>query len=337
MLQDQKAYLLHLLLSMYTPQNWKVLSQAGLKVIDPVGSNSATHIYSFNHLPQSAFVPQTKHGLIQWADQLAPAPIAEREKRKSKRKTWTKKAPTITAIKTQFLNIPSSVDVREANLLPHAIATKNGKAAKGNGSSHHYLAILGTDMQSGYAWLLGLKQVSPGWVQSPELFQDVPSFLVQTNSAKTRFSGNTLVISLGGPNGYELVMPFTDDRFAFSTKEAQDSANAVARQFLMAIQYKRMDLAKVWLSDPKLASIPAYLGLFNRSADSSALRLANMPAPLCGGSRFRLFTGTKDDLIIDVGKIKGQWLIKALFIAPANLGSSITSRAPQINNDPGKN
>ncbi len=136
---------------------------------------------------------------------------------------------------------------------------------------------------------------------------------------------------MGGTDGYELVMPFTDDRFGFSTKEAQDSANAVAHQFLLAIQYKRLDLAKVWLSDAKLASIPAYLGLFSRSADSQPLRLINMPSPLCGGSRFRLLTGTKDDLIMDVAKMKNQWLIKGLFIAPGNANTVSGNTAKTVN------
>jgi hypothetical protein len=324
----------------YLFKSWKALSQAGLKIIDPIGSNNAIHVYTFNRIAQNtgSFVPQTKYALVQWNEQSATAPAIAHLEHKSSKKTWTRKPRTIVVMKAQSISVPNYVDVKEVSLLPHILSTntsakvstkaaaKRCKTNKGNNSSNHFLAILGTDLQSGHIWLLGLKQSSAGWANYSDLFQDIPSFLVQTNSTKIKFSGNTLIITMGGAGGYELIMLFIDDHFAFSTKEAQDSANAVARQFLLAIQYKRMDLTRVWLSDPKLASIPAYLGLFNRSNDSPSLRLINMPPPLCGGSRFRLITSNKNDLIIDVAKIKGQWLIKALFIAPSNLISGVEAK-----------
>jgi hypothetical protein len=298
---------------------WKVLSQAGLKLIDPAGATSSTHIYAFNHISQngSSFTPQTKYALIQWTTEtaIAAAPTTSRSKH------WQKKARkirTTSVIKTGVISIPSSVEIKEATLLPHAVAMAKGKTGKVSATPNRYLALLGIDIQSGHTWLLGLKPNSGDWINCPELFQDVPPFLFQTNSAKTKFSGNSLVITMGGASGYELVMPLADSHFAFSTREAQDSASAVAHQFLLALQYKRLDLAKVWLIDPKLVSIPAYLGLFNRVSDSPSLKLIGMSPPISGGSRFRLITSTKDDLIIDVGKVKNQLLIKGLFIAPAN-------------------
>lgn len=318
-------------------RSWKALSDAGLKIIDPIGADNAVHVYVFNRLAQNtySFVPQAKYALIQWNEQTACTAADMSSESKSSKRTRSRKLRTATVLKTQLINIPSSVDIKEANLLPHIApvkapgkvsrkaSAKSVKKNKVNIISNHYLALLGTDQQSGHTWLLAMKQTSAGWSLYPDLFQDIPSFLVQTNSAKIKFCGNNLLINMGGTGGYELVMPFTEDHFAFSTKEAQDSASAVARQFLLAVQYKRLDLAKVWLSDPKLVSIPAYLGLFNRSSDSTPLRIANMPAPICGGSRFRLITGNKDDLIIDVAKMKNQWLIKGLFIAPGNLTSGL--------------
>ncbi len=46
-----------------------------------------------------------------------------------------------------------------------------------------------------------------------------------------------------------------------------------------------------------------------------------MSGPAGGGARFRLVTSSKDDLIIEVGrilsgKLKGQVAVKALFVAP---------------------
>jgi hypothetical protein len=40
-----------------------------------------------------------------------------------------------------------------------------------------------------------------------------------------------------------------------------------------------------------------------------------MTVPPNRGQRFRLINAGKDDLIFDVGKLKGQWQIKAIFIA----------------------
>ena len=117
---------------------------------------------------------------------------------------------------------------------------------------------------------------------------------------------------------YELSMPFINDHFALNATEAQTPATAVALQFLLALQNKRIDLAKIWLADPQLASIPGYLGLYSRTSSSPSLKLIKMSAPFTSGSRFRLITSAKDDLIIDVAKIKTQWMIKALYIAPAD-------------------
>ncbi len=334
-------------------RSWKILLQAGLKVIEPAGANSATHIYVFNHMPQNnyTFVPQNKSALIQWADQSAVETVAETTGKGKQKKWHPKKTKSIAIIKTQSFSLPGSVDIREATLLPHAevvvktavIKSKN-KSKRGiakdtaktkvvklvSPSRPHVIAVSGTDTQSGHMWIFSLKQSAGSWLNYPELFQDIPPFLLQSSATKAKFSGNNLVLSMGGSSGYELVMPLVDERFAFSTKEAQDSASAVAHQFLMALQYKRAELAKVWLVDPKLASIPGYLGLYSRPSDSPAMRLISMPQPICGGSRFRLITGGKDDLILDVAKIKGQLLIKAIFIAPANSSSSLISKASQV-------
>ncbi len=316
-------------------KSWKALSGAGLKIVDPIGSNNAVHVYTFNRVAVNTFVPQIKYALIQWNEQQAGIATNSSAKNKWSQRAKVRDAKAIVVMKTQQITVPNSVDIQEANLLPHIapvkapvtksarLAGKKSKTTRVNGVSNHYLALLGTDQQSGHTWLSAMKQTSAGWSLYPDLFQDIPSFLIQSSSAKIKFSGNTLLVNMGGTSGYELVMPFAEDHFAFSNKEAQDSAEAVARQFLLALQYKKVELAKIWLSDPKLVSIPGYLGLFNRSSDSASLRIANMQPPICGGARFRLITGTKDDLIIDVAKIKNQWLVKGLFITPGNLTSTL--------------
>ena len=67
-----------------------------------------------------------------------------------------------------------------------------------------------------------------------------------------------------------------------------------------------------------VASIPDYLGLYHRPSGAPAFKLIAMAAPLNGGARYRLITYEKNDLILDIAKIKAQWAIKGLFIAPAD-------------------
>ena len=83
-----------------------------------------------------------------------------------------------------------------------------------------------------------------------------------------------------------------------------------------------MDLAKAWLADDHLAAIPKYLGLYGKS--DQVYKLVAMSNPFGGGSRFRVVTFSKDDLILDVGMIKkydygkprSYVAIKSLFVAP---------------------
>jgi len=320
------------------------LSKAGLKIIDVAGSGGTTKIYTFS--PQ-AILPQGKANLggqsnnsnqelkplvspnanttidsrdflIQSTDTTISETGYRPEKKHGKsrrtrlRTTHLKKVAILHA---QSINMPAGVEIRQACIF------------NGAGGKTRFLAILGWDLQSGHAWTYGLKRSSTGWIQFADLWQQVPSFLLQSGQAKTKFSENNLVITIGGNSGaenagstggYELVMPFVENHFSLTRNEALDPARGVALQFLLAIQAKRPDLAKIWLLDPQLASIPGYLGLYARPAGSSLLKLVNMSPPLNGGIRFRIITGTKDDLILDIGKFKGQWLVKALFIASAD-------------------
>jgi len=323
------------------------LSKAGLKIIDAAGGGGTVKIYTFSpHAiwaqskssqatqqsnikpeikplvpPISRTAIETRDILVQSLEPTEPECNGRLEKRRLHGKIKRShlraaRAKKAAAMHTQSINIPPNVEIKQACLL-------NGSAAAKN----RFLAILGLDWQSGHCWLEGLKHTSTGWAHDANLCQQVPSFLLQTGQGKVRLSDNNLVITIGSHgaadnNGssasYELVMPFVENRFAFTRNEAQDPPRAVALQFLLAIQGKRADLARIWLADPQLASIPGYLGLYNRPAGSPALKLISMPPPLSGGARFRLITNSKDDLIVDVARIKGQWLVKGLFIAPAD-------------------
>ncbi len=91
---------------------------------------------------------------------------------------------------------------------------------------------------------------------------------------------------------------------------------SVAMQFSQAIQNGRVDLVKAWLIDAKLSSIPGYLGLYGRASSGPPFKLMAMTPPLNGGARFRLITFGPSDLILDVSKVKAQWAVKGVFIAP---------------------
>ena len=88
--------------------------------------------------------------------------------------------------------------------------------------------------------------------------------------------------------------------------------------FVQAIAQGKPDLAKSWLQDPKLISIPKYLNLIGRS--SPPMRLV----PMTGFNvyRYRVITGNKNDLIIEVariataGRLRGQLAVRGLFVAP---------------------
>jgi hypothetical protein len=178
------------------------------------------------------------------------------------------------------------------------------------------------------AWLAGYRLFQGNWVPFPELFSGVPPYLLENVPGKPSFSGANLVFTsepvktssgtYQSDTGYKLVLKFFGDRYALDNKSSMEAAMTVAMQFSQAIQSGRVDLVKAWLVDPKLASIPEYLGLYHRPSGSPAFKLIGMAAPLNGGSRYRLITYDKNDLILDIAKIKAQWAIRGIFIAPAD-------------------
>lgn len=333
-------------------QSCQILAKAGLKVIDATGSGGSVKVYAFSPrvlngqnkslpgnkpealptlrkpeikplLSSTPRTPiETRDILIQWTE-LGQAEVLS-NMRSSKRshalsgttkrsRLMARRRKGVVAMHTQSMNIPANVEINQ-------VCSVTGSAAGRN----RFLALIGQDVQSGHSWFEGLRYTSSGWLNYPDLWQEVPSFLLQTGQSKVRFSNSNLVINIGnhstsaGLSGYELIMPFVENHFALMRNEAQNPAREVALQFLLAVQSKRPDLVKIWLSDPQLASIPGYLGLYNRTAAAAPLKLINMSSPLSGGGRFRVITNTKDDLIVDVAKVKGQWMVKALFIAPAD-------------------
>lgn len=172
-------------------------------------------------------------------------------------------------------------------------------------------------------------------------------------AGRASFSGNDILLTIlppvtidpvkdaakprAQPVGYKVLLKFSGSRYGISGKLPEDGPHSVAMNFAQALAASRAEIAKSWLIDPKLISIPKYMGLIGRNAPP--MRLVPMSGPAGGGARFRLVTSGKEDLIIEVGrilsgKLKGQVAIKALFIAPPDpiaqslMGVLVVPRVP---------
>lgn len=209
------------------------------------------------------------------------------------------------------------------------------------------LVLIGADRNNGTLWFKGFQLVE-GMPEAPELFSSLPAFFTQNVTGKAAFSGNDIVLTIQPPlvrkekveeekpagvvkdtvskpvaaassAGYKVVLKFVAGKYTLSGHMPDDAPFSVALSFAQAVAGAKPELAKSWLVDSKLVSIPKYLGLFGRV--SPPMRLVAM-SNAAGSSRYRLVTSSKDDLIIEVGRIlqpgrlKGQLAIRALFIAP---------------------
>lgn len=209
------------------------------------------------------------------------------------------------------------------------------------------LVLIGADRNSGTLWFKGFQLVE-GMPEATELFSSLPAFFTQNVTGKASFSGNDIVLTIQPPvvrkdkveeekpagvvkdtvskpvaaassAGYKVVLKFVAGKYTLSGHMPDDAPFSVALSFAQAVAGAKPELAKSWLVDSKLVSIPKYLGLFGRV--SPPMRLVPM-SNAAGSSRYRLVTSSKDDLIIEVGRIlqsgrlKGQLAIRALFIAP---------------------
>lgn len=203
-----------------------------------------------------------------------------------------------------------------------------------------YLVITGNDRSTGLITLYGLKPTEAGWTAASELFTSVPPFLLSSVQGKASFSGADIVLAIAsnkpqaekpagsgkaaGPSSgtYKIVLKFVNSKYLLEGKAPDEGPAMVIHQFLQAVKDGRQDVAKAWLVDDHLAAIPKYLGLYGKT--DQVYKLVAMSNPMGGGSRFRVVTFGKDDLILDVGMIKkniygkptSYVAIKALFVAP---------------------
>jgi hypothetical protein len=287
---------------------YPALSELGVSIIDGEGSR----IWAFPKIAESQNV------VLQWSSSVATAvqrPVGRRHRMVSQ-------VMVTTVPRTQVLLIPPGIVLNDAHLVRGSVVGADKKPVP---SGIRSLVLTGNLKGTGAVWLQAYKVSDNTWVETGDVFSAIPPFLTQNLLGKASFSGNDLVLTVGGgksstgkaqpqSSGYKIVLHFVDGRFSLDARTNEEGPALVALQFVQAVQQGHLDLAKGWLTDPRLLSIPKYIGL-NRSA-GQPFKIIAMANPGSGLSRFRLMTFDKDDLIMDVGKVKSQWAIKALFIAP---------------------
>jgi hypothetical protein len=302
------------------------LNENGLKLT--IGSN--VKIWSF---PKIADCQQV---LVEWKETSYPQRLVSSGKRSRKRIV---SLPAVAVTKIQSAPCPANTQIDDALIIyPGSQSDSLAKGIKVD--SNLCLVLTGVNRRTGLMWLAGYRLLEGSWVPNSEIFSQIPPYLSQTLQGKASFSGSNLVLTVEEtkvsspatlPNteknqtcqsgGYKITFRLINTRYVLDNRLSVDLSNdppaSIAVQFAQALQKGRMDLAKAWLIDPQLASIPAYLGLYNHQS-AAQFKLVRMATQGTGATRFRLITFAKDDLILDIGKIKGQWLVKGLFIAPAD-------------------
>ena len=244
--------------------------------------------------------------VVQWADTKANVTFVGRRHR-------IKKVTYTSTWHTQEVSVPPTVVLKDARVMSS-------------------LLVLVGDERGSALWLRGFRPTENGWVESPSHFESIPSFLRNNVSGKIAFRGPDLIFNVArvvpsrlengsGPatlpeaesSTYKFLLHLTENGYVLDTRLPEEEQFGYVRQFLDAVASSRTDVAKSLVADPKLLSIPKYVGIRGKT---SAFRVTEMASPPSGAARFRLVTGMKDDLIFDVGKYKDKTLVKAIFIAP---------------------
>ena len=324
------------------------LSQAVLFAANPGLVDIGTKITDFSSGRIWSFprINECQHLLLQWQN-VTPGPeeaVLVRGKRRIVRGT-----PKVSW-RSELVHVPGGVQIKEARIVGSSQVTTVGKKVT-RVDSPKSLVLVGLE-RTGNSYLQAFRASGGMWNEATDVFSGVPPYVLQSLAGKTTFSGNDLVLSIGGSaptppplpneagtaagekkpapvavsNGYRLVLKLVNGKYQMEGgKNGEDGAFATVAQFSNALQQGRPDIAKAWLADPKLISIPKYIGYFGKSVPTP--RLIPMANPLNGFNRYRLITSMKEDLIIDVGRAKSPtFAIKALFIAPPDpLASRILS------------
>ncbi len=254
-------------------------------------------------------VPERHQVILQWVETRQQVVQVGRKKR----------VDTKAFLHAQNLSLPVSVTVKEAGFM-----TLKDEARA---------LVLSGDGGNGSLWLSAWRPQEGSWRDVPGFFDALPSFLTKNVSGQVSFKGSDLIFNIArmvdsvDGSGNHILLPeaesatykfwvkATDGGFVLVASIPDVDAFSTVGQFMTAVQQGRADSARGMLSDPRLSAIPKYLGLSGRPIDSTA-RVVQMVVPPARGQRFRLTGIGKDDLIFDVGKVKGVGQIKAIFIAP---------------------
>lgn len=265
-------------------------------------------------------IPQTSDGqavMVQWQHTVPSGATKAIVTRIRGRKRVTR-IPIMTSVfRVQSIALPQNVSLNQGRIV-------HGEA-KGS-----YLMLSGNDKTTLSVWLGAFKLSGDCFVPHSEILSLVPPYFLQNLSGKATFSGSDLVfnVSQKAPSsssthpaarpvstGYKVVFRLTGSRYVMEGSSADEGPQAVVHQFMRSLQQGRTDLAKAWLADPKLVSIPKYVGLIGHPGHSFKLIAMSSPA---GSYRFRMITFEKNDLIFEVARVKPlmQLMIKAIFVAP---------------------
>ncbi len=303
------------------------LTEAGVKLT--AGNN--VKIWSFPGLADCQQI------LVEWKEtNYSKRPV------KSGRRSHTRVINVLTpkvVTRMQAAPCPAYTEIEDGQIIVAANQSdRSGKSLKSDYGT--FLVLTGLSRKTGLMWLAGYRLSDGNWLPNSDIFSQIPPYLAQNLQGKAVFSGTNLVLTVeeaktsvsnsqtgeksaqSQSGGYKITFRLVDMHYVLNNRLsadlADDPAASIAVQFAQAVLKGRLDLVKAWLIDAQLASIPGYLGLYSRAPSASPFKLVRMATQGCGATRFRLITFNKDDLILDIGKIKNQWLIKGLFIAPAD-------------------
>lgn len=223
------------------------------------------------------------------------------------------------AVSTRFeaLKLPSGVILREARVI-------------GSREAPRQLILSGE--RNGALFLHAYALQEGGWQEQQGHFSTIPSFLTENVSGKVTFKGSDLVFVVARipakftPNApnlpeadsstYKFWLRYVDGKYVIQSRVPSEEPYAIVYSFLQALQRGQAEQAKNYLADPKLVSLPRYVGLSKPPAQ--AYKVIEMAVPPTGVHRFRLVTFAKNDVIFDVGSYKGRQVIKSIFFAPAD-------------------
>ncbi len=253
-------------------------------------------------------------------------------------------APPSPGARVSIVDYPESVNLSAAHMVRSLVTTikrvKVGRRKFVNQKFVHaegpaYLVVSGIDRGSGLLYLGAYKQYQGAWIATAEPFSQLPQHFLENLSGLASFSGNDIVLAVSSQSSgsnlpkpksstYQIVLHLSAGHYQLAGSPSKDMPVSIIAYFLQCFRMNRLDLAKAWLADPGLISIPKYAGLSKMTSESS-WKLVTMTQPAGGGYRFRLVTNNSHDLIFDLGAAKHQLLIKGIFIAPPDpLAKSLT-------------